>query len=1050
MSEEILKALTQLFAIITKQDGGATEVERNFVTQFFRQELDQDSVREYVALYEEFLGSGENRGGLTTVKDSVRTLGLCKKINKTLTQKQKVIVLIRLLELVASDKNFTPQRMGIIDTVSTVFNIEQSDYKIMESFVLQNDSSTLVGYEDLLIVNSEISVDYARAKHIHSHDLNGEIIFMRVNSVEIYFVKYTGNEDILLNGLLVKPFQVYLFSNGSTIKTPKSLPLYYSDVISKFMSGLKDYRLSFLAHNLEFHFPNGGLGLRDVNILEGSCKLIGIMGGSGAGKTTLLNVLAGIEKPSKGEILINNLNIHTDKDKLQGVIGYIAQDDLLIEELTVYENLYYNAKLCFKDYSDAELNKAVMDVLISLGLEQTRDLRVGSVLEKTISGGQRKRLNIALELIREPTVMFVDEPTSGLSSRDSENVIDLLKELSLKGKLVFVVIHQPSSDIYKMFDKIFIMDTGGYPIYYGNPVEAVVYFKKATNQVDSERGQCPACGNVNPEQIFNIIEAKVVDEYGRFTNKRKVTPAQWNEYYTKKGRLENLPLFNEVLPQVLHLPTRIKQTLIFTTRDFFSKISNSQYMVINLLEAPLLAVLLAFIIRYQNTPGSSEYTFRYNDNIPAYILVAVLVALFMGLTVSAEEIIRDRKILRREVFLNLSRTSYLASKLTILFTLSAVQTLSFVLIGNSILEIHGMTFSYWIVLFTVSCFANVLGLNISASFKSAVTVYIMIPLLLIPQMILSGVIFSFDKLNDSLSTKGKVPVVADLMASRWAFEALAVEQYKNNLFQASYYELEKTQSEAYYKYTYLIPELLQKLETSVANYRTTNDSLKTILTKDLAILRSEIHAEPHKQGLSLNVDDALTSANFNPAAADKTRNYLESLKEVYTKQFNQADAKKEQKMSFFEQNPAYGYQVTEYKNLYYNEALADMAKNVNVKDRITEHEGRLYQQVDPIFQEPKLETNVLDYRTHFLAPDKHFAGLHVDTFYFNIVVIWLTSLFLYFTLYFEAFRNAFAVFGKLDLRFLANWLETVKTLMHEVVKKLKVKNPLPRTIEPAE
>ena len=161
-------------------------------------------------------------------------------------------------------------------------------------------------------------------------------------------------------------------------------------------------------------------------------------------------------------------------------------------------------------------------------------------MDKTISGGQRKRLNIALELIREPAILYLDEPTSELSSRDSENVIDLLKELSLKGKLIFVVIHQPSSDIYKMFDKMIIMDTGGYPAYNGHPVEAVTYFKKSTHQVDSNRGQCETCGNVNPEQIFNIIEAKVVDEYGQPTAKRKITPPQWYELYSERFKINKV------------------------------------------------------------------------------------------------------------------------------------------------------------------------------------------------------------------------------------------------------------------------------------------------------------------------------------------------------------------------------------------------------------------------------------------------------------------------------------------------------------------------------
>jgi ABC-type multidrug transport system ATPase subunit len=626
----------------------------------------------------------------------------------------------------------------------------------------------------------------------------------------MYFTKYLGDESNLLNGFIMQPNKVYLFSHGSTIKTQPGDALYYSDLVANFNEEIKTTRLSFNAQVEEFKFPNGAIGLRNVHISEGPGKLIGIMGASGAGKTTLLNVLAGLEKPGKGEILINGFNTNTQKEKIQGVIGYVSQDDLLIEELTVYQNLYYNAKLCFASFSEAELHTRVMEVLENLGLDQRKDLQVGNPLDKIISGGQRKRLNIALELIREPSLLFLDEPTSGLSSRDSENVIDLLKELSLKGKLIFVVIHQPSSDIYKMFDKMIIMDTGGYQAYYGTPVEAVSYFKKATHQVDSDRGQCEICGNVNPEQIFNIIEAKVVDEYGQPTNKRKVTPPQWFEMFKDRFKINRIDDVKEKPTNNLNIPGRLKQISIFTTRDFLSKFSNKQYLLINLLEAPLLALILSFITKYKSAPGGKEYIFRFNDNLPAFLLMSIIVALFMGLTVSAEEIIRDRKILKRESFLNLSWNGYLLSKLAILFLLSAIQTLSFVVISNLILEIHGMTFAFWLVLFTTSCFANVMGLNISSAFNSAVTVYVIIPLLLIPQMILSGLLFSFDKLNNLISTKGKVPMVADMMASRWAYEAMAVHQFTSNDFEVHYYEYEKEEAKADFKAAYLADELKKR------------------------------------------------------------------------------------------------------------------------------------------------------------------------------------------------------------------------------------------------
>ncbi|HPM29283.1 MAG TPA: ATP-binding cassette domain-containing protein, partial [Chryseolinea sp.] len=886
MSEEILKALTQLFAIITKQDGGVTEKERQFVINFFQTELDRDSIKEYIELYDQFSGYGktdddDGKSKLTSVKDSVKTLGICKKINKTLTQKQKVVVLIKLLELVSTDKNFSPQRMEIVNTVSTVFNIGKDEYQLIESFVTTEDAKSL-NFSDIILLDSAKAAEAGKLhKHVHGH-IEGTLVFMRVQSVEMYFTKYMGEQLNILNGFTMQPNRVYLFSHGSTIKTQAGDALYYSDLVANFNEELKTAKLSFNVNIEELKFANGAIGLRNVVISEGPGKLIGIMGASGAGKTTLLNVLAGLVKPTIGTILVNGFDIHTQKDRIHGVIGYVSQDDLLIEELTVYENLYYNAKLCFANLTEEQLQKRVMEVLTNLGLDQRKDLKVGNVLEKTISGGQRKRLNIALELIREPAILFLDEPTSGLSSRDSENVIDLLKELSLKGKLIYVVIHQPSSDIYKMFDKMIIMDVGGYPAYNGHPVEAVTYFKKSTHQVDSNRGQCETCGNVNPEQIFNIIEAKVVDEYGQPTSKRKITPPQWYDLYKEGFKINRVEDIKEEPPHSLSLPNKLKQTIIFATRDTLSKLSNKQYLLINLLEAPLLAFILAIIIKYKSAPGGTEYIFRFNENFPAYMLMSIIVALFMGLTVSAEEIIRDRKILRRESFLNLSWNSYLVSKIMILFTMSAIQTFCFVLVGNLILEIEwGMFVPFWIALFTTSCLANVLGLNISSAFNSAVTVYVMIPLLLIPQMILSGLLFSFDRLNDFISTKGKVPIIADMMASRWAYEAIAVYQFKNNSYEKPYYIFEQAESQTDFRASFLVDELNKKRKFIADNIEEKGDSIQAILLKDLNIIQTTLQNDFYKKGLEKELSTPWTLAMFTPAFDKKLEDFLADYKKFF-------------------------------------------------------------------------------------------------------------------------------------------------------------------------
>ena len=175
-----------------------------------------------------------------------------------------------------------------------------------------------------------------------------------------------------------------------------------------------------------------------------------------------------------------------------------------------------------------------------------------------------------------------------------------------------------------------------------------------------------------------------------------------------------------------------------------SKLANRQYVMISLLVAPLLALVLSYFTKYSK---GGNYQFSENENLPAFLFMCVITSLFLGLIISAEEIVKDRKILRRESFLNLSWFSYLNSKVMIMFLISAIQTISFILIGNFILEIKGMTLSYWIVLFTTSCFANMLGLNISSAFNSVITIYILIPLILIPQLLFSGVMVKFDRLR---------------------------------------------------------------------------------------------------------------------------------------------------------------------------------------------------------------------------------------------------------------------------------------------------------------
>ena len=394
MSEEILRALMQLFAIIAKQDEGSGDFERNFVRSFLSFQLNKTKTEEYLLLYDNYLlgkddkpaktADGEEappprKRKLTSVSDSLKTLTICIKINKTLAQKQKVIVLVRLYELLKANNSFTEQRIDIINTAAETFNIPEEERRAVETFFTGAQIPDDIAHNFVVIDDNADRL--SKANHIHSEGLDGVILTIRFPSVNLLFTTYTGNNELHINGIPVNQTIVYLLAPGSTIRVPRGT-IYYSDIVEQFLQKAQVNKLSFVVENLEYKFPGGKIGLRDINISESNSALVGIMGASGAGKTTLLNVLSGIETASGGSIRINGLDVTKDKTQIKGLIGYISQDDLLIEELTVYQNLYINAQLCFKDKSPEELKEVVLATLENLGLLETKDIIVGNALNK--------------------------------------------------------------------------------------------------------------------------------------------------------------------------------------------------------------------------------------------------------------------------------------------------------------------------------------------------------------------------------------------------------------------------------------------------------------------------------------------------------------------------------------------------------------------------------------------------------------------------------------------------------------------------------------------
>jgi ABC-type multidrug transport system ATPase subunit len=1028
MSEEILKALMELFALIVKQDGGMIADERNYVSGFLNKQLSKESVNEFLALFDELAGpvtekDDDKKTSPPSVKDSVKILSICKKINRTLNQEQKVVVLVRLYELVNADRRFTLQRMNIINTVAEVFRIIPEEFAATEQFVKAFHPSQVTNSSILVLSPDNERCETCNKVLTGYQNIN--IFFLRIASVDLYFLKYISEDQLYLNGLPISSGQVYTFAKGGSIKSAQGHAIYYSDISSSFLSDIIIHKLSFVVENLSYNFIEGHPAINDISFSIEEGKLMGIMGASGSGKTTLLNLLCGILKPARGSVRINGLDVIGNSAELEGVLGYVPQDDLLIEDLTVFENLYYAACQCFNNKNEQEISSLVHQTLANLGLYEKRDFKVGTPLNKVISGGQRKRLNIALELIREPSVLFLDEPTSGLSSRDSENLMDLLRDLTLKGKLVITVIHQPSSEIFKMFDKIAILDQDGCMAYFGNPVDAVIYFKTLDAQINASQGECPSCGNVNTETIFNIIETRVVDEFGKYTDKRKVKPLEWAETFRKKHPLTSVSEIREPPHKNLQRPGLWKQYLIYFVRDVRSKLANTQYVGLTLLEAPVLGFILSYIIRYIVDPESNVYIFSENENIPIYIFMSLIVALFLGLTISAEEIFRDRKILKRERFLNLSRTSYLTAKITIMILISAIQSTLFLIIANPILGIKGMFFHYWLALFTTAFSANMIGLNISAALNSAITIYIVIPLSIIPMMVLSGAMFPFDKLNRQIGSVEKVPVIAELMTTRWTYEALMVSQFKDNRYSRvkytregdTYYSLQKKISEADFNKVYRIPELKKALNAALEEYRKKPELIGPADKNknqdefnNLQLIRNELLKISQTYDLPpFGYMSYLTSYEFNPVVADSIYSYLNKLDDHFSKISITASDVKDRFYILNDKN------LDRMRDDYYNYKLEEIVTKYYERNKVLLHANNLVQNTDPVYLDPQ-KRGFLGFRTHFFAPAKYIFGIKTDTYTFNILFVLMTTILWYLILYYDLLAKLVTFIEKFKFR----------------------------------
>jgi ABC transport system ATP-binding/permease protein len=535
---------------------------------------------------------------------------------------------------------------------------------------------------------------------------------------------------------------------------------------------------------------------------------IALMGPSGAGKTTLMLALNGYLPPSGGQVRINGEDLYAIYDNLRGAIGYVPQDDIVHPELTVWEAVRYSAKFRLPpDYSEEEIDRRVTTTLAQLGLEGVSHLQIGRPEKKVLSGGQRKRVNIAMELVTDPVIMFLDEPTSGLAADDTTSLVDLLAKLArATGKTIIATIHQPAKDEFEKFNLALIMGPGGIPMFYGpTKPDAYQFFghflttQGKPNTVDNPRDMFDML-NQRERPIFEALRRQ--DPNAPRGLARSQAAREWNrEYFTDAN-----PTFQRMYAGRRAVgegtasggvnrtrPNTKGQFGLLFSRYFRVKSRDTVGTAIVFAQAPIIGVLLAMVFGGQKdaipywclgalqelinrsgeaaNPDQLKNMMATSDHTgPIFFLVVS--AVWFGTSNAAREIVSERAIYLRERMVNLKLFNYVFSKFVLLSLFCVAQCTMLLVIVFFALGFRGGVPAFLASLGTMiitSMNSVAIGLFVSTLVTSAEAAMALTPIALIPQVVLGGLMVPMTT-NPML----KWPML--IVPARWGFQGVIAQE----------------------------------------------------------------------------------------------------------------------------------------------------------------------------------------------------------------------------------------------------------------------------------
>lgn len=607
-----------------------------------------------------------------------------------------------------------------VETVSEgvlfVFSSADSDNK-WHTMPLSGKQELTIGREESCdITFPHVSVSKCHAKIVHENDGWYVVDSCSTNGVIVNNKRVSEKERLHEKDVVAITNSKLIFTSEmlSYCCYKSGISVDASDIVIKRGKGKK----SFITSNYV-----------NLNIKPG--ELIAIIGGSGAGKSTILNCLCGYLQPTQGEVFINGVNLYQNFDSLKKLVGYVPQSDIVYDNLTLHDMLLYTAKLRLpKDSTPAEREAAITRAINMVELPEKRDSFI-----KSLSGGQRKRASIAVELLSDPNLLFLDEPASGLDPGTERNLMHSLRIMADGGKTVILVTH--STLQLKMCDKIVFMGKGGNLCFFGSYEEALSFFEVSD----------------------------IVDIYNMITEQAKQWSAKFEKSRASIGKVRQISSVS-----VKSRKNRFRQLRVLSARYLKLVANDRQRLFLLLVQAPLLAVLISFV--------ADGKQFEQYEMTKSLLFALSCSAFWVGMLNAIQEICKERTIMKREYMTGLSLGAYVSSKIIVLGILCLIQSamitgvfIIMVALPEKGIMIHPFL-ELLITTFITAVASTAMGLFVSSLFTNADRAMTVAPILLMPQILFSGLIFKLS---------GATEIVSWLAVCRWSMEGYGTTANLNAL-----------------------------------------------------------------------------------------------------------------------------------------------------------------------------------------------------------------------------------------------------------------------------